>query len=587
MRPGPIRYMKRCPECGRDYNDDSLSFCLDDGSELLFGPTSGSRAISESQTAIFHDTASPEEVATRTYSGVTRDGAASDGGRSASDAQWTPTRKIVITAAIAAALLVALGFGIYRAYAPGAEKQIESVAVMPFVNEGGNPEIEYLSDGMTEALIGSLSQVPNLNVKARSSVFRYKGKEADIPTIGRELKVQAVLNGRIVQRGGDVALYLELIDAATENVLFKADYLRPLSNLVALQSEIARDVSNRLRAKLTADEKKEVEKSYTQNAEAYRLYLQGRFHWNKRTPDEHRKAISFFEQAVALDPTYALAYAGLADCYAVSSSPVKGEERIRLIRSTAEKAIELDPKLGQPHAAFANYHWDKFDWDAAEREFKTAIELDPDYPTARQWYGELLSRLGRHDEAIAELKKAAELDPVSLIIASDLIYVYANARRYDEALEQINRTLAMDPGWEPALFLKSFVHEVTGDLEGAITTRENTIDHIDLPQARKDRLRIELAELRKVLRSSGPEGFWRKELEFELGDRSRPGEFSAFYIAEIYSILNEKDKAFEWLDRAIDAKEDNIDLMKVTPSLDNLKSDPRWAPTLARLNMTP
>jgi TolB-like protein/Tfp pilus assembly protein PilF len=579
--------MKRCPECGRDYNDDSLSFCLDDGSELLFGPGSGSGSVDEPQTAIFHDTASPEEVATRAYSGVTQEGTTPDSESSTSDARWAPTRKIVITAAIAAAILAALGLGIYRAYAPGAEKQIESVAVMPFVNEGGNPEIEYLSDGMTEALISSLSQVPNLNVKARSSVFRYKGKGTDIPTIGRDLKVQAVLNGRIVQRGGDVALYLELIDAATENVLFKADYLRPLSNLVALQSEIARDVSNRLRAKLTPVEKQEVEKSYTQNAEAYRLYLQGRFHWNKRTPEEHRKAISYFEQAVALDPTYALAYAGLADCYAVESSPAKGDERIRLVRSMAEKAIELDPKLGQPHAALANYHWEKYDWDAAEREFRTAIELDPNYPTARQWYGEFLSRLGRHDEAITELKKAAELDPVSLIIASDLIYVLANARRYDEALEQADRTLAMDPDWRPALSLKSFVYEVAGDLEAAITSREATIDRLDFPQARKEAIRSELAELRKVLKSSGPEAYWRKELEFELGDRSRPGEFSPFYIAEIYSMLNEKDKAFEWLNRAIDTKEDSIDLAKVTPSLDNLRSDARWAPTLARLNLTP
>ena len=194
--------MKRCPACGRDYNDDSLSFCLDDGSELLFGPSSGSSTIGEPKTAIFPNVVSSNDVATRAYSGVTAETKSenNDGPRLAGT-RWRPTRKVAITAAIAAALLAALGFGIYRAYTPGAETQIESVAVMPFVNEGGNPEIDYLSDGMTEALISSLSQVPNLNVKARSSVFRYKGKETDIQTIGRDLSVQAVLTGRIVHRG--------------------------------------------------------------------------------------------------------------------------------------------------------------------------------------------------------------------------------------------------------------------------------------------------------------------------------------------------------------------------------------------------
>jgi TolB-like protein len=491
----------------------------------------------------------------------------------------------VLGAFVVVALLAGGGYFGWRYLGAQTSKQIESIAVMPFVNEGGDPEIEYLADGMTESLIGSLSQVPNLNVKARSSVFRFKGKDADVRTLGRELNVQAILSGRLVPRGGEVALYLELIDAATENVIFKANYLQPLDNLVSLQRNVAHDVSSRLSAKLTAAQQGEVEKSHTQNPEAYRLYLQGRYHWNKRLPEEHQKAISLFQQAIALDPAYALAYAGLADCYAVDSSPVKGEEAARLIRQAANKAIELDPTLGQPRASLANTYWNEFNWAAAERELQLAIELEPNYATAHQWYGELLSRLGRHDEAVAKLRKARELDPLSLIIASDTIYVLAFARRYDEALAQADRTLEMDPAWRQGWILKGFVYELRGDLAAALDIREEGLKPGRMDPERTKRLTEQVRQLRQALQSGGSEAYWRLELSFELAkDRVRPGEFSPFYIAEIYAAMNEKDEAFRWLNKAIDEKDDFVDGTKVVPSLDNLRSDPRWPQVLARLN---
>jgi tetratricopeptide (TPR) repeat protein len=278
-----------------------------------------------------------------------------------------------------------------------------------------------------------------------------------------------------------VALYLELVDAATENVLFKADYDRPLANLVTLQNEIARDVSNRLRAKLTSSEKAQIEKSGTQNAEAYQLYLKGRFHWNKRKPDEHRKAIQNFEQAIALDPNYALAYAGLADVYAVDSSPVEGQEAIDKLRAAARRAMELDPTLGPPHAAYATSYQPSYDWAASEKEHLRAIELDPSYPTAHQWYAEMLSRLGRHYEAIAEIDRARELDPLSLVINSDRAYILINARRYDDAIEQAKRTLDMDPRWGTArgwlaygYELKGMFEEAIGEVEKRLKVRRNS-----------------------------------------------------------------------------------------------------------------
>ena len=574
--------MKRCPECGRDYNDDSLRYCLDDGSELLFGPGSGSSA-DEPRTAILHETAKPSEALTRAQIHAT--GAAQLSGTA--DRVDVPARgawKPLIAAGIGVLLLVGGYFG-YRNLNSARDKQIESVAVMPFVNESGNPEIEYLTDGMTESLIGSLARVPNLNVKGRSSVFRFKGKEIDIPTLGRELKVQAVLTGRVVQRGPELALYVEMTDTADENVILKADYLRPMSDLAALQKEVVHDVSTKLQAKLTAAQRKQVESRHSQNAEAYRLYLQGRFHWNKREPEEHRKAINLFQQAIALDPAYALAYAGLADCYAVDSSPVKGDEGVRLLRQAANKAVELDPTLGQPHASLANAYWEEFNWTAAERELQLAIELEPNYATAHQWYGELLSRLGRHDEAIASMRKASELDPLSLIIASDTIYILAFARRYDEALAQADRTLEMDPTWRQGLILKGFVYELQGDLAAALDIREEGLKPGRMDPERTKRLTEQVRRLRQALQSGGPEAYWRLELSYELtNDRVRPGEFSPFYIAEIHAALNEKDEAFKWLNRAIDEKDDFVDGTNVVPSLDNLRSDPRWPQVLERLN---
>lgn len=573
--------MKRCPECGRDYNDDSLSFCLDDGSELLFGPSSlGGSADDEPKTAIFHDSG---EAATRAQMPVT--GSELSGSPDARKAESRVGKPLLLAAGIA--VLVIGGFFAYRYLGGPDGGQIRSIAVMPFVNEGGDPEIEYLADGMTESLIGSLSQVPNLSVKARSSVFRFKGKDADVRTLGKELNVQAILSGRVVPRGNDVALYLELIDSASENVIFKADYVQPMANLVALQKSVAHDVSQKLSARLSDAEQRKVEKSHTQNAEAYRLYLQGRYHWNKRQPDEHRKAINYFQQAIALDPNYALAYAGLADCYAVDSSPVKGAEGVRLLRDAAGKALELDPTLGQAHAALANAYWEEYDWPAVERELKQAIDLDPNYATAHQWYGELLSRLGRHDEAIARVRHAAELDPLSLIIASDQIYILANARRYDEAIAQADRTIQMDASWPQAHFLKSLAFELKGDLAGGLDAREQALKAGVVEPERSKRLQDEIAELREALRTGGAEGYWRRELSLELEDRQRPGEFSPFYIAEIYAALNEKDEAFLWLNRAVDEKDDNVDSMKVSPSLDNLRTDPRWPAVLARVNLTP
>ena len=572
--------MKRCPECRRDYYDDSLIYCLDDGTALLEGPSSGN----DPATAIFPGRSSQalRESETKVLGGST-----AENGAAQLSANVPSKRKWIIAGALGVLLVTAFGVGSYWLYGRGSSRQIESIAVMPFMNESGNPELEYLSDGITESLIGSLSQLPNLSVKARSSIFRYKNRVVDPRTVGQELNVQAILSGRVVQRGSDVALYLELVDAGSENVLFKADYDRPLANLVALQNEIARDVSNRLRAKLTTSQRAQVEKSGTQNAEAYQLYLKGRFHWNKRKPDEHRKAIQYFEEAIALDPNYALAYSGIADCYAVDTSPVHGQEAIDKLRAAARRAMELDPTLGAPHAAYATTYGPSYDWPASEKEYTRAIELDPNYPTAHQWYAEMLSRLGRHDQAIAEIDRARELDPLSLVINSDRAYILVNARRYDEAIQQAKRTLEMDARWRSARTWLAYAYELKGMFDEALTEYEKSIQYADIPAERKEKALKEVAEGRDVLRRSGPTGYWRKSLELAKAPQLDGSEPSSFYVGALYAILGEKDEAFKWISKAIDEKAYGVDLLKVDPSFDNLRSDPRWPAILARVNLTP
>ena len=306
--------MKRCSVCGREY-DNTMMFCLDDGAELLYGPAS----MEEPATAILHSTAAPGEAPTRAQINTTNETAILPDVSYKSPTQTVSRKNSLIAGVVGILLVTALGIGSYFYYGRGSTKQIESIAVMPFINESGNADVEYLSDGMTETLIRSLSQLANLQVKPRSSVFRYKGKETDAKTIGKELNVQAILNGRVIQRGDQLTLNLELIDVQKDAVLWSEQYNRKQSDLVSLQSEIAKDVSAKLKLKLSGADEAKVTKSASVNPEAYQAYLKGRYYWNRRTAEDIKKAIEQFKAATDRDPNYALAYVGLADCYIVAA----------------------------------------------------------------------------------------------------------------------------------------------------------------------------------------------------------------------------------------------------------------------------
>ncbi|MCA1624635.1 MAG: protein kinase [Acidobacteria bacterium] len=463
------------------------------------------------------------------------------------------------------------GLFAYRYFTPS--RQIESIAVLPFVNESGNTDVEYLSDGMTESLITSLSQLPKLSVKARNSVFRYKGKDTSAQTVGNELNVQAVLLGRVIQRGEQLILNLELVDARTENVIWSEQYNRKQADLISLQSDIARDVSNKLRVKLSGADEQKLAKNYTVNPEAYQLYLKGRFYANKGTPQDIRKAIEFYQQAIAVDPNYALGFAGLADGYSSLSSfeAASPHEAQPKAKEAALKALSLDNDLAEAHAAlcgiFATYD---YDFAGAERECQRAIELSPNYARSPYLYGLLLTRLGRHDESFAQFRRALEIEPLSLLINKNYAESLFFARRYEESVAQFKKTLELDANFAPAHDALGFAYHILGRYAESVELFAKYEEFRNQPQNAV------------LMRESFARGGWQGFMRMMSGEH-RPATVSSYLVA-IYSVgLGEKDKAIAALNDAYEKRNYRIIYIKVDPRLDPLREDPRFEELLRRV----
>ncbi len=561
--------MKRCPKCRRDYTDGTLNFCLDDGATLVDGPAS----VDESATAILSvppavaggflagESPAQPQILTTDRTAIFNRGAKKELSDK-SDGRW----KLLMGLGALVVLLTA-GFLAYRYITPTA--QIDSIAVMPFVNESGNADVEYLSDGMTETLISSLSQVPNLNVKARSSVFRYKGKETNANTIGRELNVQAILTGRVVQRGQDLILNVELIDVQTENILWTENYSRQLANLVSLQSEIARDVSQKLKTKLSGADMQKMTKSYTANPDALQLYLRGRFYWNKRTRKDVEKSIEYFQQAIAIDQNYALAYTGLADAFALPEGGLS-RERVPKARDAALKALALDSDLPEAHAALGHIltRYD-LDFAGAERELRRAIELNPNYVYAHHRYSELLSFLERHDESSAEIKRALELEPFCLVCNSAYAQSMIFARKYDAAIAQAHKTLELDATFIQAHRSLAWAYWMTGNYAASVEERAKAQEINGNNEA--------AARMRESFAKGGWEGFLRSH----TGDQ-RLSDLS-YNLACFFAALGEKDRAFAELNKSFENRDYFISAIKVDPRLDPLRDDPRFQELLKKV----
>lgn len=475
----------------------------------------------------------------------------------------------------------AVGLGLYLR-ARNTEAAIESIAVLPFDNQNHDPETEYLSDGLTDSIINSLTQLPNLKVIARSSVFRYKGKQTDPIAVANELGVRAVLTGRIMQRGDSLTIGVELVDARDNKQLWGEQYQRKLSDLLSVQREIAQEITGNLRLKLSGAEQERVTKHYTETPEAYQLYLKGRFYWNKRTGEAIKKAIEYFNQAIDKDPGYALAYVGLSDCYVVPANPQPPIEKMPKARAAATRALELDDSLAEAHSALARvlvvYDWD---WVGGEREFKRALELNPHFAGAHQWYGGYLEMLGRREESLAERRQALELDPLSLSINFEVGTAYYYARDYDRAIQQFQKTLELDPNFPLVLWALPAAYEQKGMYDRAIVEFKKGV-----ALRGGTEWSFSMSGLGHVYALSGKKAEALAVLA-ELTQTSRQEYVPADSIALIYAGLGEKEQAFTWLEKAYAEHAFKMAWLKVDPQWDSLRSDPRFADFLRRVGLPP
>jgi eukaryotic-like serine/threonine-protein kinase len=462
------------------------------------------------------------------------------------------------------------------------KKTVSSLAVLPFANMSADPDAEYLSDGIVESIINSLSQLPKVRVMARSTVFRYKGQDVDPQKAGRELNVDAILTGRVIQRGETLIIKTEMVDVADGSQLWGEQYNRKLSDIFAIEEEIAKHISEKLRVKLTGEEKKRLVKRHTENTEAYQFYLKGRYYWNRRVTDDLKKAIEFFQQAIEKDPGYALAYSGIADCYTLLGGygwTFLPKEAFSRARAAALRALELDNSLAEAHTSLAmikvKHEWD---WGGAEREFKRALELNPSYPTAHQWYSRYLQSVGRLEEATREAKRAQELDPLSLIINNNVGYCYYLARQWDRAIEQYQKTLELDPNFAPAHLDLAFIHTQMGMYEKAMEEFEKAFGLFLPPKF--------AVSLRAAYSESGYKGVLHRMLD-KFKEQATQAYVSPYVIATIYVGVEDKEQAFEWLERAYEDRSEGLTWLKVDPRLDALRSDARFANLMRRIGLPP
>jgi serine/threonine-protein kinase len=453
------------------------------------------------------------------------------------------------------------------------DASIDSIAVLPFENRSNDTEAEYLSDGLTESLIYRLSQLSKLRVTPTSVAFHYKGLQTDAVKAGSELGVRAVLSGRITQRGDNLTISAELVDVRYNKLLWGEQYDRKMSELLATQRDIAREIVNNLKLQVSGEEKG-ITKHYTENNEAYQLYLKGRFYWNKRNEDAMQKSLDYFQQSIEKDPTFALAYCGLADSYILlgasdASGFMSADDALPKAETAALKALEIDETLAEPHVSLGHvqYYYHR-DWPGAEREYKRALELNSNYATAHQWYAIYLMSLGRFDEAQAQARRAQELDPLSLPINMTLGWVLLNARQYDQSVEQLLKTIEMDPSFLLAHHRLGLVYEQQGKYDKAIAEFRQVVD---LSHGKP----LGIAALAHAYALAG------KRIEAQNGiaellELSKKRFVSEATIAMIYIALGDKDQAFAWLEKADKARDALLARIKVDPRFDPLRSDPRF-----------
>jgi len=462
--------------------------------------------------------------------------------------------------------------------------RIRSLAVLPLEELSDEAGRDYFADGMTEALITDLAKIKALRVISRTSAMQYKGVRKPLPEIARELNVDAVVEGSVLRSGGRVRITAQLIYAATDQHLWAESYERDLRDVLSLQREVARAVANEIQIQLTPQEQVRLSTARTVDPEAYQLYLKGRFYWNKRTEADLKRGIEYFQQAIDLDPNYALAYPGMADCYSLLGWDLFGglapREALPIAKAAAVRALEKDDSLAEAHNSLA---WTKlvFDWDwaGAESEFKRAVELNPGYAVAHQWYAECLAGIGRYEEASVEAKQALELDPLSLMINILAGWILYFDRQNDQAIERFRKTLELDPNFWVAHWTLGRAYEQKMMFAEAIAELRRAI-------ALSAGSPLSLAALGHAYAVSG-QTIEAQNVLAQLKESSEKRYVSPYSIATIYAGLGEKDQAFRWLERAYEERSGWLIWLRAEPVSDPLRPDPRFQDLLRRIGLPP
>jgi non-specific serine/threonine protein kinase len=460
-------------------------------------------------------------------------------------------------------------------------KSMDSVAVLPIVNATGDPNSEYLSEGITQDLVSTLSQIPNLKIVSLASAYRYKGKNMDPPKVAHELGVHTILTGRMLQQGDNLSISAEFVDAELDRVMWSKQYRWKLADVPNIQAEITQDITENLKMNLSGAQKSRVAQRPTENGEAYKLYLRGRFYWNKRSAGSVNKAMDYFQQAIDRDPNYALAYAGLADCYYVTffnNFTISQAESAAKARAAATKALELDPALAEAHASMGKVI-ELFDWDfaGAEREFRRALVINPGYATGLQWYAELLENLGRYDESLAMIRRAQEADPFSLIINAVHGQILSRSGRTNEALAQFQKTLDLERNFSLGHFLFGLALVRDGKNEEAVKELEQAVQSSPESPVYRSMLAYGYAQTGRI-----------DEARKILGDviqKAESDRASWQDVAGIYAALGEKDHAFAALEMAFQRRDGRLTMLLDHEGLAPLRSDPRFSDLVRRVGL--
>ena len=499
--------------------------------------------------------------------------------------QATPAKRSYLWPGVAGGVVVLLALALFwPSTVTAPEEAITSIAVLPFENQSGDPDLEYVSDGMTQGIISRLSQLSSLDkVISSASMMGYKGKSVDAGTVAEEVDVRAVVKGNMASQGETLRVYVELIDARNNSILWGETYTRPRSQLNEVEEYLSKQIADALGIQLTGEEEEQLGKRYTDNSEAHEAYLKGRSARAQGNEAALREAVGYFEEAIERDADYSAAYAALAETYYVLHQAVgamPAEEAMSRAEELASKALEIDSTLAEALTTRASikrtYYWD---WAGAEEDYKRALELDPSSSWTHSGYARWMTVMGRHEETIALARRALQLDPSSLVRREALGDAFNSARRYDEAEEQYQRILEIDPTYSLAYSALAGIYEATGSYQEAVAARQESMR---LQGVSEDTI----AGFLDAYATSGMDGYWRWVLDY-MTEQAKRQYVLPIRFARLHARLGETDKAFDWLEKAYQERDGQLIWLKVSHNWDPLRDDPRFTDLLRRMNLEP